>query len=83
MRIPAWSAPDVVRVPVSALFGVGSRWSVFAVDGERRARQRVVEIGPMNDELAAIRQGLRPGERVILHPSEKIADGARVREAGA
>jgi HlyD family secretion protein len=34
----------------------------------------------MNDEEAEIVSGLAAGERVILHPSDKVDEGVRVRE---
>ena len=79
VRIAVWSAPDVVRVPVSALFRRGSGWSVFAVDEDGRARLTAVEIGPMNDSHAVVRRGLAPGARVVLHPGDRVADGVAVR----
>lgn len=82
VRIAVWSAPNVVRVPVSALFRRGGAWTVFAVDAGGRARERTVEIGPMNDEMAVVRRGLAPCDPVILHPSDRISDGVKVRERG-
>jgi HlyD family secretion protein len=79
VRIAVWSTPDAVRIPVSALFRSGRDWTVFVMDEAGRARLRRIEIGPMNDEMAIVRRGARPGERVILHPSDRVRDGARVR----
>jgi HlyD family secretion protein len=39
---------------------------------------RVVEVGRCNGTEAEVRSGLREGERVILHPSDTLADGKRV-----
>jgi HlyD family secretion protein len=84
VRIAVWTAPDVMRVPVSALFRTGPRWAVFVVDAEGRARLRPLAIGPMNDEMAVVRDGLAAGDQVILHPSDRISDGVKVRRrAGA
>lgn len=80
VRIVTSTAPDVLRVPISALFRTGRLWSVFVVDSEGRARLKKVEAGRMNDEEAEIVSGLSVGDRVILHPSDKVEDGARVRE---
>jgi HlyD family secretion protein len=83
VRIAVWSTRDAVRVPVSALFRSGRQWSVFAIDSEARARLRRVEVGPMNDEVAVVRRGLRAGDRVIVHPSDRVSEGVRVRERDA
>lgn len=81
-RVVVWSANDVVRAPVSALFRSGGRWTVFMVDGTERARLRQVQIGPMNAEWAVVQNGLRLGDKVILHPGDRISDGVRVNARG-
>jgi HlyD family secretion protein len=82
VRISVWSADDVVRVPVSALFRTGDRWTVFFIDADGRARLRAVDIGPMNADFAVVRDGLAPSDQVLLHPGDRIADGVRVRARG-
>jgi HlyD family secretion protein len=77
-RIVVWEAADVVRVPGSALFRRGDAWSVFVVDGGR-ARRREVEVGQRGTFEAEVRAGLEPGEHVVLHPSDRVQDTARVR----
>jgi HlyD family secretion protein len=77
IRAVEWESADAVHLPVSALFRDQGKWAVFAVE-EARARLVPVKIGRMNDERAELLGGLKPGSRVILHPSEKITDGARI-----
>lgn len=77
-RIVVWEAADVLRVPASALFRHGDGWAVFVVDGST-ARRRPVEIGQRGSFEAEVRAGLEAGERVVLHPSDRLADGVRVR----
>jgi HlyD family secretion protein len=79
VRIVTSSSPSVVKIPVSALFRTGNRWSLFLADNGW-ARLATVEVGRMNDEEAEIRRGVTLGQRVILHPSDKIRDGVKVRE---
>jgi HlyD family secretion protein len=80
-RIVLWEATDVLRVPLSALFRQGARWAVFvATDG--RAELRPVEIGQGNGLEAEVRSGLAAGERVVLHPGDRISPGARLAERG-
>ncbi len=52
-------------------------WAVFvAVRG--RARLRTVSRGRHNGLEVEIQSGLEPGERVVLHPSDRVVDGVRV-----
>ena len=80
VRIVISAAPNVLKVPISALFRTGREWSVFVVDSSGRARLRRVEAGRMNDAEAEVMRGLAAGDQVIVHPSDKVADGVRVRE---
>lgn len=80
VRIVTWSAPDILRVPIGALFRTGGSWSVFFLDGNGRVRLKQVAIGHMNDEEAEVLGGLSAGDKVVLHPSDKIADGKKVAE---
>jgi HlyD family secretion protein len=76
-RIVVWEGPDVLKVPTSALFRRGDEWAVFVV-AEGEARLRTVEIGHTSGLEAEVLEGLESGERVILHPSDRIEDGVAV-----
>lgn len=76
-RIVTWSSQNALRVPLSALFRRGERWAVFkVVDG--RARISEIEIGHRNADHAEVLGGAMAGERIILHPSDRVSDGSRV-----
>ena len=77
-RIVLWESTNVLKVPSSALFRSGERWAVFVVE-EGRARLRAVEMGHRNPSEVEIRSGLTAGEVVVRHPSDRVADGVRVR----
>jgi HlyD family secretion protein len=62
---------------MSALFRSGEEWSVFTIDGGR-AERRTIQIGRRNGFEAEVIDGLRPGERVITHPSDALKDNGRV-----
>ena len=79
--ITLWEGKGVLKVPASALFRRGSGWSVFVNEGGR-ARLRSVEVGQRNPTQAQVLGGLKDGETVVLHPSDRIEDGVRVRPAG-
>jgi HlyD family secretion protein len=76
-RIVTWSAASAVVVPASALVREGSAWSVYVVDGQR-ARKRQLRVGHMGDATAEVLAGLKPGDEVVLFPSDKIADDVRI-----
>jgi HlyD family secretion protein len=78
-RIVLWEGRDVLKVPVSALFRQGQRWAVFVADGGQ-AVLREVEIGRENGLEAEITSGLEVGERIVLHPGDRVAPGARLEE---
>jgi HlyD family secretion protein len=78
-RIAAWSAGSVLRIPIGALFRAGGDWAVYRVEGGV-ARLTRLELGHRNGEIAEVLGGLAEGDRVILHPSDLVADGARVGE---
>lgn len=78
VAVTVWRADAVVRTPVAALFRDRGHWAVFRIEGGR-ARLRRVEIGQNNGDLAEVRSGLNPGDRVVLYPNQSIADGVRLR----
>lgn len=86
VRIREWEAPDALTVPIGALFRHDGRWAVFRLDAGR-AYLAPLEIAHRNAEVAEVLSGLEPGYRVILHPSDRVAAGVRVRprslEAGS
>ncbi len=80
-RVIVWEQDDVVRLPASSLFRQGEGWAVFVVESGR-ARLRGVRIGQRNGTTAETLDGLKVGERVVVHPSDRTADGVRVTERG-
>jgi len=80
-RIVIWESSSVLKVPASALFRVGQRWTVFTIEKDR-ARMTAVEIGHRNALEAEIVQGLKEGTQVILHPGNELKDRARVAIRG-
>lgn len=77
-RIVIWTGENVLRIPVSALFRSDGGWAVFAVESGR-AVKRTVTIGHRSPLEAEVLSGLAEGARVILHPSNRIEDGVKVR----
>jgi HlyD family secretion protein len=78
-RIVTWQGQNVLQTPTGALFRHGGEWMVFVLQ-EGKAALRTVAIGRDNGLQAEVRDGLKEGDRVILHPPDTLADGMRVRE---
>lgn len=80
-RILVSRARGVPAVPVGALFRSGADWAAFRVV-EGRAVLAPLAIGERNADWAEVLDGLSPGDRVVLHPGDRVADGVRVGTEG-
>ena len=69
---------NVTTIPVEALVLKGDQETVYSLDADNRVRIRNVEIGIRGSELAEIKSGLKPGDRVILGGQENYSEGERV-----
>jgi HlyD family secretion protein len=84
VRIVTLSKPEVLRVPVSAVFPVAEHepdanggMAVFVLrDG--RAHRVTVRIGARNAQYAWVTEGLAAGATVIVYPAATVHDGVRV-----
>jgi HlyD family secretion protein len=78
-RIVLWESPDVLKVPLSSLFRQGGEWAVF-VSRDGRARLQTLAIGNMNGIDAEVLKGVAAGDAVVVHPSDRVSDGARIEQ---
>ena len=79
VRIRVWHDEAALRVPLGALFRQGRDWAVFkVVDGI--VHLTIVEIGHRNQDHAVVLKGLGEGDQVVLHASDRVADGVAVVE---
>jgi HlyD family secretion protein len=76
-RIEIWSGAAVLSAPASAVFRQGDQWASYRLQSGR-TQLVPVEIGQRNPERVEIVRGLAAGDTVVVHPSERLADGARV-----
>lgn len=76
-RIFTWRGERVATVPASAVFRNKDRWAVFAVEAGR-ARMRPIELGHRGRLEVEVSGGLAAGAIVVLHPTDRIADGTAV-----
>ena len=76
-RIITWQSDGVLKVPLGALFRQNGEWAAY-VDESGTAKLRKLTIGHMNAMDAEVMQGLKAGEHVIMHPGDKVKDGAKI-----
>lgn len=77
VSIVLWEADSVLKVPSTALVPLDSTWAVYVVE-QGEARLRPVTVGRRGAREAQVESGLSAGDRVILHPDERVVDGVRV-----
>ncbi len=85
-RTVVWSGENVLVIPLSALFRCESKnnrllsntWCTFVVKNNQ-AQKRQIRVSQLSKFEAIIEAGLQPTEKVILHPSEQIQSGTKVK----
>jgi len=73
---------NVPVVPRRALTDRGGRRVVFVLRGQRVVRQEVT-IGLGNDEVVEVKEGVQPGDRVVVRGLETLTDQMHVRVTGS
>ncbi|WP_366512040.1 HlyD family efflux transporter periplasmic adaptor subunit [Mesorhizobium sp.] len=79
VHVTSWRDDNVLSVPVAALFRQGDDWAVYLAEAGR-ARTAVIKIGHRDSRMAEVESGLSEGDRVVLHPNDRVGDGVAVRE---
>lgn len=77
VRIVVTERHGVVRIPLGSAFRHGDGWAAYAVRGEEIALVPV-RLGARSDLDVEVESGLGEGERVVIHPSERVTPGIRV-----
>ncbi len=81
LRVPE-GEQTVLSVPSTALVVRGQLQGVFGVDGEGRARFRLIEPGRVTQGRLEVLSGLEEGETVVAEPPAGLRDGTPVRASG-
>ena len=55
-----------------------NRKFVFVVNGEGKAEYRPVTLGPIVDGLRVVRDGVKPGEKIVVNGLQRVRPGAPV-----
>lgn len=77
-HVVVWQAPDVLKLPSSAVFRHEQAWAVFEVrDGV--VRRVPIQLGHRSGVEVEITNGLAKGVSVVTHPSDRVKEGVRVQ----
>ncbi len=76
-RLVLWRGDDVLKIPQGAAFRHGDGWAVFRVVSGK-ARLAPVQVGHRGETELEVLGGLEPGAAVVVHPGDRVKDGARV-----
>jgi multidrug efflux system membrane fusion protein len=76
---------DTPVVPTSAVQRGAPGTFVYVVGDDRKVTVRKVVLGPVDNDRVAIKNGLKPGERIVTDGADKLRDGidVTVHEPGA
>jgi HlyD family secretion protein len=77
VRVAVWHSDDTLLVPAGALFREGSEWKTFVFDAGK-AKSVIVKAGRTDGRMMQVLDGLKPGNEVLLHPPDNVADGSEV-----
>lgn len=77
-RISVFTRDNVTIVPAGALFRIGETWRLYAMQ-DGRAELRTVTILRRSGGTAAVTAGVEAGERVIVYPGDRVAQGVPVQ----
>jgi len=78
IRIPGSGKYQALLIPDRALGSDQSVKFVFVVNAEKKVEFRPVKIGPMHDGLRIVKEGLKPGEQVIVEGLLRVRPGVVV-----
>ncbi|HEX9366260.1 MAG TPA: efflux RND transporter periplasmic adaptor subunit [Vicinamibacterales bacterium] len=81
-----WHTGEGLVIPVTAVLRVSGQVFAFVAEdagGKMIAKQKPIKLGPIAGENYAVLDGLKPGDRVVVSGTQKLANGAPIQEAPA
>jgi HlyD family secretion protein len=77
-RVFLRETPSAVVAPLGALVRDKGGWAAFRVEAGK-ARLRPLTIGALTDTAAEVLAGARPGDQLVVYPSDQVRDGVAVK----
>jgi multidrug efflux system membrane fusion protein len=83
LRLPGSATYKGVLVEDRAVGTDLDRRFVLVVGGDQKIESRTVTLGPLVDGLRVVREGLKPGELVVVNGLQRVRPGVQVKAAVA
>jgi RND family efflux transporter MFP subunit len=77
-RLPGSGKYEALLIPDEAIGSDQTQRFAFVVNDQSTVEYRKVELGPIIDGLRVIRNGLKPGDWVIVNGVQRVRPGAKV-----
>ncbi len=77
-RVPRGSYPAALLVPQQAVTHAANETKVWVLDDGNKAHPVSVQLGELVGRQYRVRDGLRPGQKIVVEGMERLADGAVV-----
>lgn len=78
VRVDLGTQKDIIQVPERAVVQLQGRNFIWVVNADSTTSQRPVVIGEQVGSNLLVREGLKPGERIVLEGLQKVREGAPV-----
>ncbi|RBP42545.1 multidrug efflux system membrane fusion protein/multidrug efflux system membrane fusion protein [Roseimicrobium gellanilyticum] len=78
VRVPGSGEYDALLVRDSSIGSDQGRPFVFVVDAENVAHYRTIETGALEDGLRIVRNGLKPGEKIVINGLMAVRNSGKV-----
>ncbi|MGO9675158.1 MAG: MdtA/MuxA family multidrug efflux RND transporter periplasmic adaptor subunit [Methylocella sp.] len=77
-RLLIKSLQGVATAPLTAIQRGAPGTYVYLINPDNTVSARTVKLGPQNDGMVALTEGLAPGDRVVVDGADRLRDGAEV-----
>ena len=78
LKLIGSSSYDAILVDDRAIGTDQSKKFVLVVGADNKAMYREVKLGPITDDLRVVKQGLKPGERIVVNGIQRVHPGEAV-----
>ena len=81
LEVDLGTQPNTILVPEGAVAELQGKNFVWAIGTDNKAAQRPVTVGETIGNAVIVKEGLKPGDRIVVEGSQKLRDGVVIQEA--